>query len=206
MRLIESTNESMTIYLEMAKRLRSEIASAQKHLTDLNAALAALEPLITFENDDGSHEVKALRYSNRAEAVETQFVEKILVGEPLPAVSAKEPVPATRTRKRRAAATSAGAVEESPGESVPQSPDVEVTPRLPSTTSKFWLSLMGKRAYSIADIVGRAIQRLGVTEEARPVLTNRLSAWLYPSLKAGKIQYGSVKGRTKRYQVAPSNE
>jgi hypothetical protein len=65
---------------------------------------------------------------------------------------------------------------------------------------------MGKRTYSIADIVERAIQLLGVAEEVRPVLINRLSAWLYPSLRAGKLQYGSVKGRTKRYKVAPSIE
>jgi hypothetical protein len=193
----------MTVYLEMAKRLKSEIALAQKHLTNLSAALAALEPLITFENDDGVHEVKALSYSNSQETVEAQFVEEVAVSKTLQAAITEKPVLATRTRKRRTATTS---VEESTGEAVPASSENDVTARFPSTSGKFWLSLMGKRTYSIAEIVERAMQRLEVAEEARPILTNRLSAWLYPSLKAGKLQYGTAKGRTKRYRVAPPTE
>jgi hypothetical protein len=181
----------MTVYLEMAKRLRSEIALAQKHLTNLNAALAALEPLITFENDDGMHEVKALSYSNSQEAVEAQFVEEVAVSQTLQAANIEKPVLATRTRKRRTAATS---TEELTGEAVPVSSATDITSRFPSTSGKFWLSVMGKRTYSIPDIVERAMQQLEVAEEARPILTNRLSAWHTRRSKQASLSMTPQKG------------
>ena len=39
----------MSVYLEMAERLRQEIADAQEHLDRLKVALTGLEPLITID-------------------------------------------------------------------------------------------------------------------------------------------------------------
>jgi hypothetical protein len=73
---------------------------------------------------------------------------------------------------------------------------------IPSTGKGFWIGLMGRRKQTLAQIVDKAMDALDLQEDTRPVLTNRLGAWLYPALKAGEVQQAGTRGKLKLYQVA----
>jgi hypothetical protein len=54
------------------------------------------------------------------------------------------------------------------------------------------------------ELVARAISKLGAPEGSEAVIANRLSAWLYPAIKAGLAEQSGVKGRLKAYKMAGS--
>jgi hypothetical protein len=218
----------MSVYLEMAKRLRQEIADAQEHLDRLKVALSGLEPLITIDAKPQGplgleFESRAGRRSARTVMAEVLDVvpnassDKPL-GEAVASTSDDEPPVVPRRRgpgRPKAQATSGeappvgrrarrSAEPEAKGDVAaargrrPRAPTSTV---VPSTGGSYWLKVMGKRKHTLSDIVDKAIADLQVPAETHALLSNRLSAWLYPALKAGRIEEAGSQGRNKLYRV-----
>jgi hypothetical protein len=189
----------MTVYLEIVQRLEQEVQVAEAHLVHLKAALAALQPLITI-NAAPTSPLK-LPFSPRPNGSSATVID-VLEMEP----SAGEGTPAPRRRGRPPAVkpVAVDAIQPSTKATkrskLPASADSNSS-ALARTGGEFWQSLMGKRAYTVAEIVDRAIKKLEAAEDTKPVLANRLSAWLYPSIKSGTVEPAGVKGKLKRYRL-----
>ncbi|MDB5816365.1 MAG: hypothetical protein JWQ11_5 [Rhizobacter sp.] len=229
----------MSVYLEMAKRLRQEIADAQEHLDRLNVALRGLEPLITIDAKPSGplgieFEPRSGRRSARTVMAEVlDVVPNASVDKPVSdatsSSAASNEAPATprrrgpgrpkvqpvgaeapaakKTRRGRKPADAHAATgspsDEAAGDAVPprRRPRSATSTVVPSTGGSYWVRVMGKRKHTLADVVDKAIADLGVPPDTYALLANRLSAWLYPALKAGRIEEAGNKGRNKLYRV-----
>lgn len=72
----------------------------------------------------------------------------------------------------------------------------------PATGSAFWLDCMGKRRHTVNGLTDRALEKLGLKDDDRKVVQNRLSAWLYPALREGRLEPAGDIGGLKAYRVA----
>jgi hypothetical protein len=204
----------MTVYLEMAQRLRAEIDVAEAHIAKLKTALEGMQPLVTMDVE--ARELKktprlGMQLESKAPA-DAQLVEEVPAAEQA-ASDTVEPVAPKAKPKRKPRAVAAA--EQPPAEApvdAPAEPSAKparkarVESGLPSTAGEFWAGVMGKRAHTSADAVDRAIKQLGVSEESRAVLGNRFSAWLYAAIKAGKAEQADMKGKLKRYKLTVTSE
>ena len=58
---------------------------------------------------------------------------------------------------------------------------------IPSTSGKFWLSCLGRKKLTTAELIDTAVVKLGLNESSRAVIANRARAWLNASAKAGVV-------------------
>jgi hypothetical protein len=134
-----------------------------------------------------------------------------------------EPVAKAPTAKKRAVAT-VGAVEVAAGadgEAVPVAVEEEAVAEapkkkkkrgrksgaeassFPSTGSEFFFSILGERRKTMNDLVEGAARKLEVADEAGlKILRARITSWLYPGIKAGKIVAAGDKDKLKAYKRA----
>ncbi len=69
-------------------------------------------------------------------------------------------------------------------------------PAVPPTGKAIWLTALGKKKLSVEALVDAAMSRLALGSAARPVISNRVTAWLYPAIRAGVVrQVGQKDGR-----------
>ena len=52
---------------------------------------------------------------------------------------------------------------------------------IPSTSGKFWLSCLGRKKLTTAELIDAAVLKLGLDESSRAVIANRARAWLNAS-------------------------
>lgn len=204
----------MNLYLEMSRKLEQDIHEAEAHLAKLTAALEAMKPLITVDVPNQ----RALKYEPRpSTAPLVEEVEPVVPSVPKPktkrrlqapaapegettdeaggnvepSVTAQKPKPA---RKRQATEDSAKVGSGAPSGG----------PAVPATSRDFFASILGARARTMPELVARAMAKLAAPEGSEAVIANRLSAWLYPAIKAGLAEQSGVKGKLKAYRLVGS--
>jgi hypothetical protein len=87
-------------------------------------------------------------------------------------------------------------IENAPLSTIPFVTEVTVT-SIPTLGEQFWLDIFGSKTRTTADLVTQAMAELNAAEDWRPVVSNRLSAWLYPAIRAGKVQVREPKNGSK---------
>lgn len=123
---------------------------------------------------------------------------------PEPAAPAKAPsAPAAKKASPlKAARKQAGAVAAQAAGNGPRAKGNKAAPpTMPPTGSEFWKTLMGPDSFTTADLVSLALKTHSLPESARPVLANRLGAWVQRNKGAAVIEAGQREG-VNRYRLA----
>jgi uncharacterized protein (DUF58 family) len=167
----------MKLIFDAANSLTQEIERTRQHLAHLEQALAGLKPLM---GGDSSSKILTLS-SHSFQSVEdaTPLIAQVINAE---TVKVKPSLKKIRTKKKEATKDHV---------------------KLPVTGADLWLSCIGRKKFSQAELVDLAIQKLKLDEDARVVITNRAGAWLYAAVKKGTLTNAGVREGIKFYTRTP---
>ncbi len=188
----------MQTLFDAASHIAHDIERTRQHLANLEQALAALKPLITRDAN-----AMALPYeAAKADPV----IEDIAVVEapvviPVVVVSQAAVVAPKKAAKKSTKKVAKKAVSKKVSK-VPVKGPIKTAPAVPSTGKAIWLSALGKKKLTVEEIVDAAMTNLDLPDAVRPVISNRATAWLYPSIKAGVIQQAGTKDGRLAYRRA----
>lgn len=198
----------MQTLLEAASHIAQEIERTRQRLANLEQALEGLKPLISFES---FATVLPFVKSSPNQAVEDVFI--VMPVEPdVNAVQAR-PIVKTKSPKIKpkknikSLAASPKKIEPEKSKNLKKIPvvtegktkstkvrasaTVEVKTakpvEIPSTSGKFWLSCLGRKKLTTAELIDTAVFKLGLDKSSRVVIANRARAWLNASTKAGVV-------------------
>jgi hypothetical protein len=184
-------------YREMAHQISEDIERNEAMRLEIDGRLAQLRSALESIGrlaGDLPPAAPSLSYSGRRRAstgnvVDVSPVESApapdMVALPSPAVAAA-PVKAGRKSKAKAAKKASTRV---PTGVAPMGRD-------------FWPKVMGRKKFTIAELTEAALARMELGEDARKVVANRLNAWMYPAVTAGKVAQKGERDGKKLYQLA----
>lgn len=190
----------MQTLLEAASHIVQEIERTRQRLANLEQALEGLKPLISFET---SATVLPFVKSSPVQAVEDVFI-VMPVGPDVAAVQPKRTAKAKSSKAKPPKIGASAKVEVKPTKSAkPAKPTKPV--EIPSTSGKFWLSCLGRKKLTTAELIDTAVLKLGLDESSRAVIANRARAWLNASAKAGVVVSNGERNGLKVFGKAVSH-
>lgn len=180
----------MQTLLEAANHIAQEIERTRLHLANLEQALEGLRPLITIEA-----QTTTLSYNV---SPEDHPVEDASI------VSAKEPTSKPRQPQKARAGKVATPEKSQADKQQAVTPVVTKSKRktqaqersdevmasstnVPATGTEFWMTCIGRKAFSVGDLTGSAVEKLGLDDTAKTVIANRARAWVTAALKQGVV-------------------
>ena len=207
----------MQTLLEAASHIAQEIERTRQRLANLEQALEGLKPLISFESSATvlpfvksspiqavedvfivmpvEPDVAAVQPKTTAKAKSSKAKPKKNIKSVAAAPKKNEPAKAKPARKTpvktgpKAKPPKIGTsakVEVKPTKSAkPAKPNKPVG--IPSTSGNFWLSCLGRKKLTTAELTDTAVVKLGLDASSRAVIANRARAWLNASAKAGVV-------------------
>lgn len=164
----------MKSIFDAANALTQEIDRTRQHLVYLEQALAGLKPLM-----GGGDSVNMLPFSGGSFVQSVEDVAPLL-GKVINA----ETIKVKPSSKNKQAQKSEKAQEPS---------------QVPATGAKLWLSCIGRKKFSLPELVDSVIQKLKLDETSRVVLTNRAGAWAYGAVKKGLLTNAGARDGVKLY-------
>jgi hypothetical protein len=75
--------------------------------------------------------------------------------------------------------------------------------KVPATGADLWLSCIGRKKFSVVELVDLAIQKLELDDTARVVVTNRAGAWLHAAVKKGIVTNAGMRDGSRLYLRVP---
>lgn len=201
----------MQTIMDAASHIAEEIERTRLHLANLEQALAALRPLMTIDVSSTT------LFYNQVE--ETQSVEDAFIvqkdktkakphkAQPTQAGTAAASTPA-EPEPAAVAQFAAEAAVESNVETAAESAADAVEPQqakpasLPATGAKFWLKMVGRKAFSASELTDAALKSLSLDSHAKAVMANRARAWITAALKKGVLSAAGMRNGTHFYKLA----
>ncbi len=210
----------MKTLAEAANHIVQEIERTRQHLTNLEQALEGLRPLITIDaattalpftatpvvqavedasivDAEGSagKVIKAKRVT-KVKSGKPKSVQKLKSAKTKPAVAtpvaAKVESEAKVTSKAGTAKKSKVIAKALPVESI----------KVPSTGAELWLSCLGRKKLSTAELIEEALKKLDLDASSRTVIANRARAWINASVKSGVVTPAGTRDGTNLYKRA----
>jgi hypothetical protein len=168
----------MKSIFDAANALTQEIERTRQHLAHLENALAGLKPLMGI---DASATMLSLGGKQLAQSVDdaSPLVARVINAE---TVKVKTSVKKARSRKEN---------------------EIVEPAKVPATGADLWLSCIGRKKFSVVELVDLAIQKLELDDTARVVVTNRAGAWLHAAVKKGIVTNAGMRDGSRLYLRVP---
>jgi hypothetical protein len=74
--------------------------------------------------------------------------------------------------------------------------------KVPSTGAELWLSCLGRKKLSTAELIEEALKKLDLDASSRTVIANRARAWINASVKSGVVTPAGTRDGTNLYKRA----
>jgi hypothetical protein len=169
---------TMKSIFDAANSLSLEIERTRQHLAQLEQALAGLKPLLARAD---STKLLPLNIGNfNKSAIDVAPLKAHVIN--AETVSVK---PSTKKKRLKAEV------------------EIKAPAELPKTGSELWLGCVGKKKFTLVELVDLAIKKLELDDTARVVITNRAGAWVYSSIKKGVLTTAGVRDGVKLFIRTP---
>lgn len=168
----------MKSIFDAANALTQEIERTRQHLAHLENALAGLKPLMGI---DASATMLSLGGKQIAQSVDdaSPLVARVINAE---TVKVKTSVKKARSQKDK---------------------EIIEPAKVPATGADLWLSCIGRKKFSVVELVDLAIKKLELDDTARVVVTNRAGAWLHAAVKKGILTNAGTRDGSRLYLRVP---
>ena len=170
----------MKSIFDAANALTHEIDRTRQHLAQLEHALAGLKPLM---GEDAP--AKMLPFSS------TQLAQSAAVSSPLVARVINAETVKVKTSVKKARSQKA------------KEKEIIEPAKVPATGADLWLSCIGRKKFSVVELVDLAIKKLELDDSARVVVTNRAGAWLHAAVKKGTLTNAGLRDGSRLYLRVP---
>jgi hypothetical protein len=197
----------MQTLVEAASHIAQEIERTRQHLTNLEQALQGLRPLITI---DAATTALPFTATPVVQAVEDASIVtadvstgKVVKSPRIAKVkSAKSKTPTPKPVKSKPEAQPVSKAVEPKKSSAKAKGLPAKSPNIPSTGADLWLSCLGRKKLSTAELIEEALKRLDLDASARVVIANRARAWLNASVKSGAVIVAGTRDGTNLFKRA----
>jgi hypothetical protein len=168
----------MKSIFDAANALTQEIERTRQHLAHLENALTGLKPLMGI---DASATMLSLGGKQIAQSVDdaSPLVARVINAE---TVKVKTSVKKARSQKEK---------------------EIIEPAKVPATGADLWLSCIGRKKFSVVELVDLAIKKLELDDTARVVVTNRAGAWLHAAVKKGILTNAGTRDGSRLYLRVP---
>jgi hypothetical protein len=168
----------MKSIFDAANALTQEIERTRQHLAHLENALTGLKPLMGI---DASATMLSLGGKQIAQSVDdaSPLVARVINAE---TVKVKTSVKRARSQKEK---------------------EIIEPAKVPATGADLWLSCIGRKKFSVVELVDLAIKKLELDDTARVVVTNRAGAWLHAAVKKGILTNAGTRDGSRLYLRVP---
>lgn len=172
---IKKWNSHMKSIFDAANALTQEIERTRQHLDQLENALAGLKPLMGI---DASATMLSFGGSQSVDDA-SPLVARVINAE---TIKVKTSVKKARSQKEKETIEPA---------------------KVPPTGADLWLSCIGRKKFSVLELVDLAIKKLELDDTARVVVTNRAGAWLHAAVKKGILTNAGTRDGSRLYLRVP---
>ena len=168
----------MKSIFDAANALTQEIERTRQHLAHLENALTGLKPLMGI---DASATMFSLGSTQIAQSVDdaSPLVARVINAE---TVKVKTSVKKVRAQRKK---------------------EIIEPAKVPATGADLWLSCIGRKKFSVLELVDLAIKKLELDDTARVVVTNRAGAWLHAAVKKGILTNAGTRDGSRLYLRVP---